>query len=80
MHANPMPTVAETPMVLLLLLMLHAYNAGEEAGTERNTVVFKLHVTCKRKNGIKDTASGRMVGGELENEKGEASVKSDILE
>lgn len=33
-------------------------------------MVFKLHVTCKRKGGVKDTATMRMVGGELENEKG----------
>ena len=33
-------------------------------------MVFKLHLTCKRRGGVKDTATMRMVGGELENEKG----------
>lgn len=47
---------------------------GDEKGNELNTVVFKLNVTCKRRNGIKDTATMRMVGGELENEKSRVLV------
>lgn len=41
----------------------------DTVGTEHDTVVFKLDVTCRRINGMKDPATGRMVGGELENEK-----------
>ncbi len=43
--------------------------AADSVGNERNTVVFKLDVACRRVGGEKD-ANGYIHGGELKDEKG----------
>lgn len=43
--------------------------AADSVGNERNTVVFKLDVACRRIGGEKD-ANGYIHGGELKDEKG----------